>query len=549
MRVTIVQADPTVGDIDGNVEKVRRVLEGIPEQSTDLVIFSELFLTGYPPMDLLEKEWFMEKVQKGVEAVKVFSSSRNDLAILLGCPVSTGKMVGKKLFNSAILFNKGRIIAHAGKCLLPTYDVFDEARYFSSAETALAVPFKGEILGISVCEDAWNDPDFWPRGGMYNKDPIKELADQGATLMVNLSASPFSVGKIRGRYDLLRGHIKRNGIPFIYVNQVGGNDELIFDGTSMFLDCMGDPVAVLPSFREGVITLDTDSSGNPERFPAINEIRNVHDALVLGIRDYLAKCGFSKVVVGLSGGIDSALTCTLAVTALGADNVLGVSMPSPYSSVGSVEDSRTLAKALGMEFRVIPITETFYSMLETLSEELKGPGADLARENIQARIRGNILMAISNASGSLVLSTGNKSEMSVGYCTLYGDMSGGLSVLADVPKTMVYDLARYINSSSEIIPNEIIEKVPSAELRPDQKDSDSLPPYPVLDEIIHLYVEENLSENDIVNKGFERENVSWVIKAVARSEYKRKQAAPGLKVTSKAFGIGRRIPIAARTVE
>ena len=549
MRVTLVQADPKVGDIEGNVEKLRRTIETIPRQSTDLVIFSELFLTGYPPMDLLEKNWFMAAVNRGLDEIKALSSSRDDLGILLGCPFPTGSMVGKKLFNSAVLFEKGNILVHAGKSLLPTYDVFDEARYFSPFPEVATLSFRGETLGISICEDAWNDPLFWPNGEMYERDPVQELADNGATLMINLSASPFSVGKIQARYDLLRGHVRRNGIPFVYVNQVGGNDELVFDGTSMVLDDKGDLLALLPSFEEGLVTVDIRSSGSAKVFPVINEIRNVYHALVLGIKDYLSKCGFSKVVVGLSGGIDSALTCALAVQALGPDNVLGISMPSPYSSSGSVEDSRTLSKNLGMQFKVIPITDIFNSMLVTLDRDLEGPGRALARENIQARIRGNILMAISNASGSLVLSTGNKSEMSVGYCTLYGDMSGGLSVLADVPKTMVYDLARFINSSSETIPVEIIEKVPSAELRPDQKDSDTLPPYPVLDEIIHLYIEENCSLSQIVEKGFEKDTVLWVVKAISRSEYKRKQAAPGLKVTSKAFGIGRRIPIAARTVE
>ncbi len=549
MRVTLVQVDPKVGDIEGNVKKLRRVIETIPQQSTDLVIFSELFLTGYPPMDLLEKDWFMDEVKQGMDEIKAISRSRDDLGILLGCPLPTGSMVGKKLFNSAILFDKGSILVYAGKSLLPTYDVFDEARYFSPFPEVVTLSFRGETLGISICEDAWNDPLFWPEGGMYERDPIQELVDKGATLIVNLSASPFSVGKIKARYDLLRGHVRRNGLPFIYVNQVGANDELVFDGTSMALDGKGNPLAVLPSFEEGLVTVDTHSSGSPEVFPVINEIQNVYHALVLGIKDYLSKCGFSKVIVGLSGGIDSALTCALAVQALGADNVLGISMPSPYSSSGSVEDSRTLSKNLGMDFKVIPITDIFNSMLATLDRDLEGPGRPLAQENIQARIRGNILMAISNASGSLVLSTGNKSEMSVGYCTLYGDMSGGLSVLADVPKIMVYDLARFINSSSEVIPFEIIEKIPSAELRPDQKDSDTLPPYPVLDKIIHLYVEENCSLSEIVEKGFEKETVLWVIRAISRSEYKRKQAAPGLKVTSKAFGIGRRIPIAARTVE
>lgn len=547
MRVTIVQADPMVGDIQGNLERIGSALDSIPEGSSDLVVFSELFLTGYPPMDLLERDWFLKEIENTLERLREMSRSRNDLGILIGTPVKTGKKVGKRLYNAALFFHNGQVIGKAFKSLLPTYDVFDESRYFSAVDQVEVVSFKGEKIGISICEDAWNDPDFWPRGGMYGRDPISELAEKGATLMINLSASPFSVGKIHGRYELIRRHVRRTGLPFIYVNQVGGNDELLFDGSSMALDRKGDPVAFLPSFREDVVTLDTSSCGDPGLYRVSPEIENVRDALVMGIKDYLGKCGFTKVIVGLSGGIDSAVTCALAALATGAENVLGISMPSPYSSRGSVDDSRQLAENLGVPFRVIPVSDIFASMNKTLEGHLDGQGKNIAEENIQARIRGNILMAISNATGAMVLSTGNKSEMSVGYCTLYGDMSGGLSVLADVPKTMVYALAECINISSEVIPREIIEKVPSAELRPDQKDSDSLPPYPVLDEIIHLYVEENLSEAEIVERGFEKETVTWVIRAIARSEYKRKQAAPGLKVTSKAFGMGRRIPIAART--
>ena len=547
MRVTIVQANPIVGDMKGNILGLRTVLDGIPKNGSDLVIFPELFVTGYPPLDLLEKDAFMLEVQNALDEVTEISRSRDDLGILLGCPVPTCRKVGKKLFNAALLLHGGTLVGRACKSLLPTYDVFDESRYFSPSEEVAPIPFKGELLGVSICEDAWNDPAFWPRGGMYERDPIRELASLGATMMINLSASPFSRGKIRARYELIKRHVIRTGIPFVYVNQVGGNDQLLFDGSSIALDCRGYPVAVLPSFRESSVTIDIKSSGRPELMPEAHEIADIQDALVMGIRDYLGKCGFSKVIVGLSGGIDSALTCVLAVKALGSANVLGISMPSPYSSGGSVEDSRKLAANLGIEFRVIPITGIFNSMLESLNGHLEGPGAGIAVENVQARIRGNILMAVSNASGAMVLSTGNKSEMSVGYCTLYGDMSGGLSILADVPKTVVYDLAGFINESSEIIPQEIMDKVPSAELRPDQKDSDSLPPYPILDKIISLYIEEGFSKAEIVDQGFDGETVDWVVRAISRSEYKRKQAAPGLKVTSKAFGMGRLIPLAART--
>jgi len=548
VRLTIVQANPIIGDMKGNIRKLRSEVDLVPVNGSDLVVFPELFITGYPPMDLLEKDAFMGEVAEALDEVADISRSRPDLGILLGCPVPTGRKVGKKLFNAALLFHGGTVAGRAYKCLLPTYDVFDESRYFSPSEDVAPIPFKGELLGVSICEDAWNDSAFWPRGGMYDRDPIRELASEGATLMINISASPFSRGKVRGRYELIKGHVVRNGVPFVYVNQIGGNDQLLFDGSSMALDGRGYPVAMLLSFAEDAVTVDMDCSGSPERLPAVDEIADIYNALVMGIRDYVRKCGFSKVIVGLSGGIDSALTCALAVKALGSENVLGISMPSPYSSGGSVDDSRKLASNLGIKFRVVPITRIFNSMLATLEGHLEGRGADIARENMQARIRGNILMSVSNSSGALVLSTGNKSEMSVGYCTLYGDMSGGLSVLSDVPKTVVYDLSRFVNSQSEIIPEEIIDKVPSAELRPDQKDSDSLPPYPVLDRIISLYIEEGLSESEIEREGFGLETVDWVVRAISRSEYKRKQAAPGLKVTSKAFGMGRRIPVAARTV-
>jgi len=546
MKITLAQVNPVVGDMEGNLEILLRVLESLPQGSTDLVVLPELFLTGYPPMDLLEREWFIRKVDKAVMEVRRLSLSRKDLGILVGCPLSTGMDTGKGLFNSALLVEKGEILAQTDKCLLPTYDVFDEARYFTSASSSRPFPFRGKMIGVTICEDAWNTPELWPRGGGYTRDPVQELVHQGAEMIINISASPFSRGKLALRRKLLGFHAEGKQVPFIYLNQVGGNDELIFDGSSMVLDSNGCLCRLLGSFSEDIRTIDMDELTCNGDCVLPGEIENVHAALVLGIRDYLRKCGFSRSIVGLSGGIDSAVTAALAIEALGSGNVLGVSMPSPYSSRGSVDDSRVLAERLGMEFRVISISEIFSSFIHELDPHLENQGRSIAEENIQARIRGNILMALSNASGAIVLSTGNKSEMSMGYCTLYGDMSGGLSVLSDVPKTMVYELAEHINSHSELIPGSIISKAPSAELSPGQKDSDSLPPYPVLDRIIQLYVEELASEEEILKEGVPPEVVKGVIRSIENTEYKRKQAAPGLKVTSKAFGGGRRFPVAAR---
>jgi NAD+ synthase (glutamine-hydrolysing) len=478
--------------------------------------------------------------------LRQLSARYSGTAILFGAPLPTGKDLGKGLYNSALLVYQGRILIRQDKSLLPTYDVFDEMRYFDPAAEINTVAFKGEALGISICEDAWNDPELWPKGRLYPCDPIAMLAGKGATLLINISASPFYLGKEEIRYRLIRNHAQKHGLPFVFVNQVGGNDELIFDGRSLCLDRFGEPISACPSFQEVVQKIDTGRSGTVGLYSPQNKIESIHAALVLGIRDYLRKCGFSRAIVGLSGGIDSALTCCLAKEAIGGENVLAVSMPSPYSSKGSIEDSRKLAANIGIGFKVIPITAIYRSYLKTLKEHFEGKEADVTEENIQARIRGNILMALSNKFGHLVLSTGNKSELAVGYCTLYGDMSGGLAAISDVPKTMVYDLANYINRKSEIIPRVIIEKEPSAELKPGQADQDTLPPYPILDRVLHHYLEEVLSVDEIIKLGFERETVEWIIRTVEKSEYKRKQAAPGLKVTSKAFGVGRRMPIAAK---
>ena len=545
MKILMAQLDPVVGDVAGNEKKLYEACDEACDHGADLLVAPELYLVGYPPKDLLERRWFLESVNKAVGRIQRFSSGHPDLGILFGAPVETGLAEGRGLYNAAILVHRGEIVGRAFKTLLPTYDVFDEARYFDSSRIAQPILFHGERLGVHICEDAWTDTSIWAQRRLYDRDPVAELVNRGATVLINLSASPFSVGKEHLRYEIISGHARDYGLPFLYVNQVGGNDDLVFDGRSMALDSEGRTLAAMPSFEEETALVETETAGVGSYY-CEEEIATVHDALVLGLRDYMSKCGFCQAVIGLSGGIDSAVTCALAATALGPDNVMGVSMPSRYSSTGSVEDSRQLAGNLGICFEVIPIAELLASYLSTMERLFAGTEPNVAEENIQARIRGNILMALSNKFGSLVLSTGNKSELAVGYCTLYGDMSGGLAVISDVPKMMVYELAHYMNRSGSVIPEASITKPPSAELKPDQVDQDTLPPYPVLDAILHAYVEEALSIREIVAQGFAEETVRWVVRTVDRNEYKRKQAAPGLRVTSKAFGVGRRMPIAAR---
>jgi len=546
MKIAAAQLNPTVGDIDGNLKKLIDTVQRAAGDGADLIVFPELFLTGYPPKDLLERKDFIIRAEKAVERVQKISRTQPRMGILFGAPMREKNNTGMRTFNAAVLVSEGKTIGLQHKTLLPTYDVFDETRYFDHANEIGVVPFGGEQVGISICEDAWNDPVLWPGNRMYSLDPVEQLAKKGASLFINISASPFSIGKEEIRFRLIAGHARRHGVPFLYVNQVGGNDELIFDGRSLFVDEKGRPVHVLPAFREWVQTIDSSEKAGGAAYVPQDRIETVYEALLLGTRDYLMKCGFLKAVVGLSGGIDSSVTMCIAAEALGRENVLGVTMPSPFSSRGSVEDSKRLADNLGISFEIIAISDVYRSYLDTLSEHFNGREPDITEENIQARIRGNILMSLSNKFGYLVLSTGNKSELAVGYCTLYGDMSGGLGVISDVPKTMVYELARYINRNGEIIPQSIIDKAPSAELRPDQKDQDTLPPYDVLDEILYLFIEEGYSTQEIIDRGFDRETVSWVARTMQRSEYKRKQAAPGLRVTSKAFGVGRRFPIAAR---
>lgn len=545
MKITLAQLNPTVGDIRGNVAKVKQTLSQCSKHSPDLVVFPELFLVGYPPRDLLERPSFIARTEEAIQELLHVSKKYPQTGIIVGAPQPGQLSTGKGLHNSALLMYQGRLLFTQHKSLLPTYDVFDEARYFDPAADDPVVEFKGQTLGISICEDAWNDPALWHRP-TYSYDPIEVLAQKGADLIINIAASPFHRGKEKLRYDIVRSHATKHRIPFLFVNQVGANDELIFDGRSICLDGAGDLIAVLPPFVERVETISLDGTGIRDPYVPQEEIASVHQALVMGVRDYMDKCGFSSAILGLSGGIDSAVTCCIAVEAIGAENVVAVTMPGPYSSTASIEDSGKLAENLAIRFEVIPISPAYEAYIKSLQDHFQGKEPDITEENIQARIRGNILMALSNKFGHLVLSTGNKSELAVGYCTLYGDMSGGLSVIADVPKTMVYELAQYINRDSIRIPQDIINKPPSAELRENQTDQDTLPPYEALDQILHYYVDEHYSMADLLQHNFDPETVEWVIRTVDRNEYKRRQAVPGLKVTSKAFGMGRRMPIAAK---
>lgn len=541
----MVQINTVVGDIRGNVDRVLERVAAAREAGANLVVFHEMCLTGYPPHDLVERPAFVAGAQVGLERIREASVGFPGLGIVVGLALPSRREGGKGVANAAVLVSDGKVLHTQEKALLPTYDVFDEARYFDPATSIEPVQFAGEVLGLSICEDAWNDPELL-RNRLYDVDPIAVLAGKGATVMVNISASPFTVGKESLRADLARSHARRHGVPMVMVNQVGGNDELVFDGASLYADGSGALRTALPMFEEAMEVVDTGARDAPIAYAPPDEVASTYAALVLGTRDYLGKSGFSRAVVGLSGGIDSAVTLAIAVDAIGAGNVRAVAMPSPHSSRGSLEDARALAANLSVDLDVVPIGETMEAYDRMLSGVLAGTERDTTEENIQARIRGNVLMAYSNKFGSLVLSTGNKSELAVGYCTLYGDMSGGLAVISDVPKLMVYRLAEFVNSQREVIPESIVEKAPSAELRPDQKDTDSLPPYESLDAILDLYIEQGRSRDDICARGFAPETVDWVLSAVRRNEYKRKQAAPGLKVTSKAFGLGRRFPLVAR---
>lgn len=547
MKIALAQVNPVIGDFDYNFQRIKAFAEKARQRSCDLVVFSELVIPGYPPGDLLEKPDF---VDANLACLNRLVDEIDGIGVICGYVDKNQADQGKALLNAAALFENGRLIQRFAKQLLPTYDVFDERRYFEPGPGHPPIDYKGRRIGVTICEDAWNDGEVFPRR-MYTVDPVALLVDGGADLLVNLSASVFHMGKHTLRTALLGSITRKYGVPLVYVNQVGGNDSILYDGNSSVFDPRGQVVAQASDFEEDLVVFDTAaplSQPLAERLhqQSASAIESVLKALVRGTRDYVTKCGFQKVVIGLSGGIDSALTACIAVKALGAENVSVIFMPSGYTSSENFKDTRQLAANLGVDLATIPIDGMFAEFLKHLSPDFDPENPGVTEQNIQARIRGTILMALSNRNGSLVLSTGNKSELAIGYCTLYGDMNGGLAVISDVPKTMVYDLARFINEPGETIPRRILQKAPSAELKPGQTDQDDLPPYDLLDKILKGYVEEFKSVDQIASVGFERDVVLDVVNRVDRNEYKRYQAAPGLKVTTKAFGYGRRYPLAQR---
>ena len=550
MRVALAQINPTVGDIDGNTALILRQLEAARSAGARLVVFPELAVFGYPPKDLVLRE---ELVKKNVAAVDRIASQCTDTTAVVGYVKPDPSGTGPGNFNAAAVCCDGAVLRSYAKRLLPTYDVFDETRYFSAGKSAQTTSLSTDTgpmpIGLTICEDLWNDHQFEGRR-VYGVDPVERSVAAGAELLINLSASPYRASIQQARETLFSQQTKESGVPLIYVNQVGGNDDLIFDGASLVLDGNGTVLARAKPFAEDLLIVDLDARGGARIEPYPDRIGSIRQALVLGTRDYIRKCGFAKAVIGLSGGIDSSVTAALAVDAIGSDCVYGVAMPSRFSSGHSVEDARRLADNLSINFTIIPIEDVHRAMEKAVAPHFaRAPtgGSTVAEENIQARIRGNILMALSNKFGSLLLTTGNKSELAVGYCTLYGDMSGGLAVLSDVPKTVVYELARHINGSAGLarIPQRAIDKAPSAELRENQADRDTLPPYDTLDAILEHYVEHERAVAEIVKLGFDRQTVEHVARMVDSSEHKRKQAPVGIKVTSRAFGTGRRMPIAA----
>ncbi|MDQ1273324.1 MAG: hypothetical protein QG591_1954 [Planctomycetota bacterium] len=541
MKIALAQINQTIGDFQRNTEKICSYIERARNQNVELIVFPELAVTGYPPKDFLDIPAFIDE---NLKALNEITSRVSGISAIVGFVDRNKRRHGKLVHNAAAFIQDQKIISIHHKSLLPTYDVFDECRHFEPAYTISPVKFMDYTLGISICEDIWNDEDFWTRP-LYERDPIENLISQGADVIINISSSPFAVGKHdKIRLRMLIHDAMKYKVPFVYVNQVGGNDDLVFDGNSVVINAQGRLIAQAATFKEDLIVVDIKNPSVQIQPKNYSDIETVHMALIAGLRDYVTKCGFKKVVIGLSGGIDSALTAAVAVESLGNQNVIGVLMPSQFSSQGSIDDAVKLSQNLGIVYKIIPIQDVFVTYQKTLETEFKGSPFDITEENLQARIRGNILMALSNKYGYLVLTTGNKSELAVGYCTLYGDMSGGLALISDVPKTMVYELARYINRGKEIIPQDSITKPPSAELRPNQFDQDSLPPYDVLDGILKAYVEDTRGIDEIIRMGFDEKVVCEIIRKVSRNEYKRRQAAPGIKVTSKAFGSGRRMPIA-----
>jgi len=543
VRIALAQINTTVGDFEGNSARIIDFASRARSAGVDLVLFPELSICGYPPRDLVERPWFVERNRQSAEAV---ARKTVGISVICGLVTPAESSTGKHVMNSAALLRDGKIAAIQSKRLLPTYDVFDESRNFAPAENQQLWTLGSKPCALTICEDAWNDKNFWDRR-LYQIDPVESLIAAGGKILLNISASPFTLGKRELRREMLTAIALHYRVPVAMANQVGGNDSLVFDGSSFALGPDGQLLAQAKSFEEDMVCFDTETLTGDIHSGEQGPDAEAYAALVLGTRDYVRKCGFRKVVLGLSGGIDSALTAIIAVDALGKENVIGVGMPGPYSSQGSVDDAAALAHNLGIQFEVVRIGEIFGSYLHALQPVFANRPADVTEENVQARIRGALLMAMSNKFGALVLTTGNKSEIGVGYCTLYGDMCGGLAVISDVPKTLVYRLARYVNARSPVIPESTIEKPPSAELRPDQKDSDSLPPYEVLDAILEGYVEDNLSPDAIAAEHkFDPALVRHVARMVDRNEYKRQQAAPGLKISPKAFGMGRRYPIAAK---
>ena len=543
MKIGFAQLNTTVGDLRGNQGRILSAYHDLVARGAELVLTPELALTGYPPQDLVFKSRF---VPLNLEILDELHGEVGDVPLLVGF-IDLNSGPGRPFHNAAALLQRGQPIRRFHKSRLPTYDVFDEDRYFEPAREVAPVEISGTSFGVTICVDIWTEK-YLPRR-LYGTTPIESLVAWGAQAILNLSASPFALGKAPRRAEMLSAVARSHGLPIFYCNAVGGNDQLIFDGNSLAIDATGALQTKLASFAEdsAIVELNQQSAISNQQFQS--EPEELFHALVLGTRDYLHKCGFKSAVLGLSGGIDSAVTAVIAAHALGAEHVLGVNMPTQYSSPGSIDDSLAVARALGMRCLTIPIQRSFEVFREQFREFFAGLPEDTTEENMQPRLRGMTLMALSNKFGHLLLTTGNKSELAVGYCTLYGDMCGGLAVISDVPKTLVYRLAEWINRDREIIPRPTIEKPPSAELKPDQRDQDTLPPYDLLDAILQLYVEEQRSVAEIVARGFDEKTARWVQRRVDLNEYKRAQAVPGLKVTSRAFGLGRKMPVAQRFVE
>jgi NAD+ synthase/NAD+ synthase (glutamine-hydrolysing) len=549
MKIALAQTNTTVGDLCGNSEKILAYARRAAESGAHVVVFPELTLTGYPPRDLLEKQSFLDGVEQHLERVALDTAGL-DIALIVGTISRTREVSGRPIYNTAAVLQAGRIAFRQHKMLLPSYDVFDETRYFEPAPKQSPTTFNGSVTALTICEDAWNDKQFWERR-LYSRDPVEELAQYGARILITINASPYHMGKRAQRCDIFSATARHFKIPIVYVNQVGGNDQLIFDGSSFAMNAEGQVIASAASFEEDLVLVDTQTRTGDRHDTYPDECDAAYQALVIGTRDYIRKCGFERVIIGLSGGIDSSLTAAIAVDAVGRQNVIGVGMPGPYSSEHSIADARDLANNLGIRFELIPIQAQYEAFLRVLNPLFDGGTVGVTEENLQSRLRGVTLMALSNKWGALVLTTGNKSELAVGYCTLYGDMCGGLAVISDVPKTLVYALSRVANKRhANAIPENVFTKPPSAELRPDQRDTDTLPDYDVLDQILRGYVENNESPQQVAaSLHLPVTLVRDIVNKVDRNEYKRQQAAPGLKVTTKAFGIGRRFPIAQRFSE